>query len=131
MALRERYIKDSAEGAAALAAEEAAYANQSFQELKARLHRSIITRLDLTKVNTLAPERVRTEVSRLVEDLLIAENAALSIIERDRLVNEVHHELFGLGPLEPLLADPTISDILVNSHSHIYIDRRGTLEKTS
>ena len=131
MALRERYIKDSAEGAAALAAEETVFGNQSFQDLKARLHRSIITRLDLTKLNTLAPDRVRTEVARLVEDLLIAENAPLSIIERDRLVTEVHNELFGLGPLEPLLADSTISDILVNTFSSIYIERRGKLEKTA
>jgi pilus assembly protein CpaF len=131
MALRERYIKDSAEGAAALAAEETVFGNQSFQELKARLHRSIITRLDLTKLNTLAPDRVRSEVARLVEDLLIAENAPLSIIERDRLVSEVHNELFGLGPLEPLLADSTISDILVNTFSSIYIERRGKLEKTA
>lgn len=130
MALRERYIKDPAEGVA-LAAEEGVYGNQTFQELKARLHRSIITRLDLTKLNTLAPDRVRSEVSRLVEELLIAENTALSIIERDRLVNEVHNELFGLGPLEPLLADSTISDILVNSYSNIYIERRGKLEKTA
>lgn len=131
MALRERYIKDSAEGTGSLVVDEAVYGNQNFQELKARLHRSIITKLDLTKLNTLAPERVRSEVSRMVEDLLIAEGVALSIIERDRLVNEVHHELFGLGPLEPLLADPTISDILVNSYANIYIERRGKLEKTA
>jgi pilus assembly protein CpaF len=131
MALRERYIKDSAEGTGSLVIDEAVYGNQNFQELKARLHRSIITRLDLTKLNTLGPERVRSEVSRMVEDLLIAEGVALSIIERDRLVSEVHHELFGLGPLEPLLADPTISDILVNSYANIYIERRGKLEKTA
>ena len=132
MALRERYIKDSADGGTgSLVAEEAVYGNQSFQELKARLHRSIITRLDLTKLNALAPERVRTEVSRLVEDLLLAENVALSLVERDRLVSEVHNELFGLGPLEPLLADHTISDILVNSYSNIYIERRGKLERTA
>src|SRR5215510_6508894 len=101
MALRERYIN---EGTGSLVAEEIVFGNQNFQELKARLHRAIISRLDLTKLNALAPERVRTEVSRLVEDLLIAENAALSIAERDRLVNEVHNELFGLGPLETLLA---------------------------
>ncbi len=130
MALRERYIKDSAEGAA-LAVEESVYANQNFQELKARLHRAIITRLDLAKFNALPPDRVRSEVSRLAEDLLIAENVPLSTSERDRLVSEVHHELFGLGPLEPLLADPTISDILVNSHSSIFIERRGKLEKTA
>ncbi|HKV35789.1 MAG TPA: CpaF family protein [Pyrinomonadaceae bacterium] len=131
MALRERYIKDSADGIAALAAEEGVYGSQTFQELKARLHRSIITRLDLTKLNALAPDRVRSEVSRLVEELLIAENTALSIIERDRLVSEVHNELFGLGPLEPLLADSTISDILVNTYSNIYIERRGKLERTA
>jgi len=130
MALRERYIKDSAEGTA-LAAEEAVYGNQSFQEMKARLHRAIITRLDLKKLNTLPPDRVRSEVSRLAEDLLLAESAPLSAVERDRLVGEVHHELFGLGPLEPLLADQTISDILVNSFANIYIERRGKLEKTA
>jgi pilus assembly protein CpaF len=63
--------------------------------------------------------------------LLLAESVPLSIIERDRLVSEVQHELFGLGPLEPLLADPTISDILVNNHNSIYIERRGKLQKTS
>lgn len=130
MALRERYIKDG-DGTGALASEEAVFGNQNFQELKARLHRSIITRLDLLKLNALAPERVRTEVSRLVEDMLIAENVAVSIAERDRLVNEVHNELFGLGPLEPLLADQTISDILVNSYANIYIERRGKLERTA
>src|SRR5262245_39656979 len=129
MALRERYINEG--GTGSLVAEEAVYGNQNFQELKARLHRSIITKLDLTKLNTLAPERVRTEVSRMVEDLLIQEGVALSIIERDRLVNEVHHELFGLGPLEPLLADPTISDILVNSYANVFVERRGKLEKTA
>jgi len=99
--------------------------------MKARLHRAIVTRLDLTKLSALSPDRVHAEVSRLAEGLLLAENAPLSTAERDRLVGEVHHELFGLGPLEPLLADPTISDILVNSYSSIYIERRGKLEKTS
>ena len=128
MALRERYIKDlNADGSVAV--EDGT--KQGFQEMKSRLHRAIITRLDLIKLNTLSPERVRSEVSRLAEDLLLAENAPLSAVERDRLVSEVHHELFGLGPLEPLLADPTITDILVNTYSNIYIERRGKLEKTN
>src|SRR5262245_6827682 len=131
MALRERYIKDGAGDATAVAAEENGYSNQSLQELKARLHRAIITKLDLTKLNLLSPDRAHTEVKRLAEDLLLAENAPLSVGERERLVSEVQHELFGLGPIEPLLADPTISDILVNSHSDIYIERRGKLERTS
>ena len=128
MALRERYIKDANGNSAAATAEDT---NQVFQEMKARLHRAIITRLDLTKLSALAPDRVRGEVSRLAEGLLQAENLPLSTVERDRLVSEVHHELFGLGPLEPLLADQTISDILVNSYSNIYIERRGKLEKTT
>ncbi|HYR75675.1 MAG TPA: CpaF family protein [Pyrinomonadaceae bacterium] len=131
MALRERYVKDRSGNGASPAAEEGIYGNQAFQEMKARLHRAIISRMDLTKLNALAPDRVQAEVSRLAEDLLLAENTPLSSAERDRLVNEVHHELFGLGPLEPLLSDGTISDILVNSYSSIYIERRGKLEKTA
>jgi pilus assembly protein CpaF len=131
MALRERYIKEVSADGTAIAVDEASYGNQSFQEMKARLHRAIITRIDLTKLNMLSSDRVHAEVTRLAEDLLLAENAPLSITERDRLVGEVHHELFGLGPLEPLLTDPTISDILVNSYANIYIERRGKLEKTS
>lgn len=129
MALRERYVRDGDGTAARL--DDGMYGNQSFQEIKARLHRAIITRMDLKKLNSLPSDRIHSEVSRLAEDLLLAENLPLSTIERDRLVSEVHHELFGLGPLEPLLADPTISDILVNSYSNIYIERRGKLEKTA
>ena len=130
MALRERYIKDKNGNGTAAAAEEI-YGNQAFQEMKSRLHRAIISRMDLTKLNTLPADRVEAEVSRLAEDLLLAESAALSTVERERLVSEVHHELFGLGPLEPLLSDGTISDILVNSYLDIYIERRGKLEKTA
>jgi pilus assembly protein CpaF len=129
MALRERYVRDGDGTAARL--DDGVYGNQGFQEIKARLHRAIITRMDLKKLNALPSDRLHTEVSRLAEDLLLAENLPLSTIERDRLVSEVHHELFGLGPLEPLLSDPTISDILVNSYSNIYIERRGKLEKTA
>src|SRR4029079_3161540 len=131
MALRERYIKESNGDGTATATDESVYGNQVFQETKARLHRAIISRLDFTKLNTLPADRIRAEVSRMAENLLLAEEIPLSAIERDRLVGEVHHERFGLGPLEPLLADPTISDILVNSYSNIYIERRGKLEKTS
>ena len=128
MALRERYIKDGNGNTAAAPAEDG---NQIFQELKARLHRAIVSRLDLAKLSSLPADRVHSEVSRLAEGLLQAENLPLSTAERDRLVSEVNHELFGLGPLEPLLADQTISDILVNSYSSIYIERRGKLQKTA
>jgi pilus assembly protein CpaF len=131
MALRERFVRDQNGDGTAAVLEESVYGNQNFQEMKARLHKAIITRLDLTKLNTLAPDRVRAEVSRLAEGLLQAESMPLSTAEKERLVGEVHHELFGLGPLEPLLADPTISDILVNSYSNVYVERRGKLEKTA
>jgi len=104
---------------------------RSFQEMKSRLHRALINRMDLTKLTSLAPEQLNAEVSRLAESVLLEEAMPLSAAERDRLVNEVQHELFGLGPLEPLLADSTISDILVNSHDMIYIERRGKLEATN
>ncbi len=103
----------------------------SFQEMKARLHRTLINRMDLTKLSALTPDQVHAEVSRLAESVLAQEAVPLSVSERERLVNDVQHELFGLGPLEPLLKDPTISDILVNSHDTIYIERRGRIEATT
>jgi pilus assembly protein CpaF len=104
---------------------------QSFQEMKSRLHKTLINRMDLTKLSSLTQEQVHAEVSRLAESVLAQEAAPLSAAERERLVNDVHHELFGLGPLEPLLADSTISDILVNAHDTIYIERRGRIEPTN
>ena len=103
----------------------------SFQEMKARLHRTLINRMDLTKLSSLSSEQVHAEVSRLAEVVLAQEAMPLSAAERERLVNDVQHELFGLGPLEPLLKDPTVSDILVNSHDTIYIERRGKIEATT
>ena len=103
----------------------------SFQEMKSRLHRALINRMDLTKLGAMAPDQLNAEVSRLAEGVLATEAMPLSTVERERLVSEVRHELFGLGPLEPLLADPTISDILVNTHNRIYIERRGKLEVTN
>jgi pilus assembly protein CpaF len=87
--------------------------------------------MDLSKLAALTPEQVHIEVSRMAESVLAQEAMPLSNAEKDRLVNDVQHELFGLGPLEPLLKDPTISDILVNSHRKIYIERRGKLEVTN
>jgi pilus assembly protein CpaF len=138
MSLRERLIREPVAPGAAMfgrggGADEAAGpgGGNVYQEMKARLHRAIINRMDLTKLGQLDPEQLHAEVARLVEDMLAAENAPLSITERERLIAEVRHELFGLGPLEPLLADPEVSDILVNSPKKVYIERRGKLELTS
>ena len=128
MALRERLIGNNN---AAPGPVSDGSGQHSFQEMKARLHRTLINRMDLTKLSTLTQEQVHAEVSRLAESVLAQEAMPLSVSERERLVNDVQHELFGLGPLEPLLADPTISDILVNSHDTIYIERRGKIEATN
>src|SRR5919205_3628351 len=135
MSLRERLVREPAQNGAAYfgrGSEEAgAGGGNIYQEMKARLHRAIINRMDLTKLGQLDPELLHAEVSRLAEDLLAAENAPLSTTERERLVGEVRHELFGLGPLEPLLADSEVCDILVNSPKRVYIERRGKLELTN
>ncbi|HZH30128.1 MAG TPA: CpaF family protein [Pyrinomonadaceae bacterium] len=136
MSLRERLIREINPAAMPQATrpggdETPAGGQHTFQEMKSRLHRAIINRMDLTKLGQLDAEQLRAEVSRLAESLLAVENTPLSTSDRERLVEEVRHELFGLGPLEPLLADPTISDILVNSPQNIYIERRGKLERTS
>jgi pilus assembly protein CpaF len=91
----------------------------------------LINRMDLTKLGELEPEQVHEEVARLASSLLAQEDTPLSSVERERLIDEVRHELFGLGPLEQLLADTSISDILVNSPYNIYIERGGKLERTS
>src|SRR5882762_7443648 len=133
MALRERLIRETGiPGAGNGHGNGVDGAGQpSFQEMKSRLHRALINRMDLSKLSSLTPDQVHSEVSRLAESVLAQEALPLSTAERDRLVNDVQHELFGLGPLEPLLGDPTISDILVNSHSTIYVERRGKLEVTN
>ncbi|MBL8167067.1 MAG: TadA family conjugal transfer-associated ATPase [Acidobacteria bacterium] len=132
MALRERLIASTngTPQAAALAHHKSENGQQDLLEMKGRLHRALINRLDLSKLNLLTPNQTRAEIARLVKELLIAEPLPLSGLEREELIEDVHHELFGLGPLEPLLADPTISDILVNSPYKIYIERGGKLERS-
>jgi pilus assembly protein CpaF len=90
----------------------------------------LIDTLDLTKVSNLETERVKVEIRRILEDMVMAEALPLSRADRDRLAIEVHHEVFGLGPLESLMKDPEISDILVNAHDRIFVERFGKLEKT-
>jgi pilus assembly protein CpaF len=131
MALRERLIKEPGFAVTGNGNGSDSTSQQTFQDVKSRLHRMLINRMDLTKLATLTPEQVNAEVSRLAESVLAQEAMPLSSSERERLVNDVQHELFGLGPLEPLLADPTISDILVNSHNTIYVERRGKIEVTN
>src|SRR5918998_2876766 len=129
MALRERLVRDN--GLTGPLSEDVISNQQGFQDMKARLHRMLINRMDLTKLGMLEPDQLHEEVARLAETLLSLDETPLSATERERLIHEVRHELFGLGPLEQLLADTTISDILVNSPYNIYIERRGKLERTN
>ena len=100
------------------------------QDLRLRIHRKLIDTLDLTKLSNLEMERVRVEIRRILEDMVAAEAIPVSRADRDRLVMEVQHEVFGLGPLETLMKDPEISDILVNSSNKIFVERYGKLEKS-
>jgi len=100
------------------------------QELKFAIHRKLLDRINLEALATLGGERVRTEVRGAVAKLLDEEKTPLSLLEKERVVEEVLDEVFGLGPLEPLLADPTISDILVTTPRLVYIERNGKLFRT-
>jgi pilus assembly protein CpaF len=101
-----------------------------FQDLKTRIHRRLIDKLDLSKVDLIGSNELVREIGYIIESLIVEEGVPLNQTEKDRLVVEIQHETFGLGPLEPLLADPEISDILVNNSSQVYVEKFGKLEKT-
>jgi len=101
-----------------------------YQELQTQIHQDLIKRLNLTQLDALEPAFLPAEINRIVQEMLEAHSVPLSIVERERIVAEVRDELFGLGPLEPLLNDPTISDILVNTYKQVYIERFGKLQLT-
>jgi pilus assembly protein CpaF len=102
------------------------------QEIKTAVHQELIKRLDLEKISMMHENRASQQQLFVVIHQLIGEqNIPLSATERDRLAQEVLDEVFGLGPLEPLLQDPTVNDILVNTYNSVYVERRGILEKTS
>src|ERR1700726_23479 len=101
-----------------------------FGTVKTAIHRRLIQKLNLDKLTEVNREEVRREVGQILEALVVGESTPMNLQERERLAQEVLDEVFGLGPLEPLLADPTISDILVKGHKHVYIERKGMLERT-
>jgi pilus assembly protein CpaF len=105
-------------------------ARRAYQALKMNVHEKIIDRVELDKLQRLTPEQIRRELAQLVERIVDEDKIPMNEIERRRLAQDVHDEMFGLGPLEPLLADPTVSDILVNTSQHVYVERRGKLEHT-
>src|ERR1043166_4190232 len=103
---------------------------KSFEELKRIIHAKLVDKLDLSRVSDLAGETLRREIRLVVERLCDTENPLLNRMERERLIDEVLDETFGFGPLEMLLKDPTISDILVNGPHKIFVERHGKMDKT-
>src|SRR5260370_14186181 len=106
-------------------------AEDRFLRLKKDLHQQLIASMDLSTIGTMSEQDLRLEVRRAAEELCRLSSDLLSLNERERLVNEVLDETFGLGPLEPLMRDTTISDILINGPKTVYVERRSKLEQPS
>lgn len=106
-------------------------ADAYYEALKGRVHNRVIELLDLTVASSMTPEQLGVELGQLVAQILQDEKVALNQRERGQLVQDILHEVTGLGPLEPLLKDPTINDILVNTHKQVYVERYGKLERTA
>jgi len=118
-------ISDPSQRRNALGAEIRAY-----QDLKSTIHRKLVDRLDLSTVSEIPIDQLSGIIKMVVENLITNEGIPLTRVERERLVLEIQHETLGLGPLEPLLQDPDIADILVNGPNQVYIEKHGRLEIT-
>ncbi len=99
-------------------------------DLKVRMHRRLLETMNLAALDKMAPEQARSEISQMVRELLPEEKAPLNSSEMNQLSLEIVDEVFGLGPLEPLIKDTTVSDILVNTHGRVFVARAGKLEET-
>ncbi|MDB5917174.1 MAG: type secretion system family protein [Massilia sp.] len=128
MTLRERLAVADDALAPSLALPEVA--NQAYQELKKSMHQMILDRIDLERLKRLTAEQFKHELALLIQRIIEEERIVLNQSERHNLVLDIQHEMLGFGPLETLLADPTISDILVNTYAKVYVERRGRLELT-
>src|SRR5881628_3901009 len=100
-------------------------------DLKSKVHRKLLQSLNSETLRLISKERLRGEIGRAVEKLLLQENIPMTLPERDRIIEEILDEVFGLGPLEPLLKDTAITDILVNNYTKVYVERRGVLQRSS
>src|SRR5215216_6097417 len=104
---------------------------KNYDELKRQIHGKLVERLDFTRVRDLSSEAMRRDIRRVIEHLCDTENPLLNRIEREKLIEEILDETLGFGPLEMLLKDHTISDILINGPKHIFVERRGKMERTA
>ena len=130
MSLRDK-LEDNKNNTAQLpvvAVQNGVMGNSVYQELRSRIHRKLLDRVDLAMMENMAPDLLREELQKVVERLLSEETMAINDSERINLVRDIQHEVLGLGPLEMLMADATISDILVNTYKQVYVERKGKLE---
>ena len=102
----------------------------NYEQIKGILHKRLIEQIDLARLSIEDTPAIRQQIRRLLEQILQEENPPLNSQERQQLLHDLEDETFGLGPLEPLLRDPTINDILVNRYNEVYIERSGRLERT-
>ena len=100
-----------------------------YQSLKARIHRKLIELMDLSNINLIDRDVLKREIGSAVETLIEKEGIPLSKVEKESLIVDIQHETFGLGPIEPLLADPDISDILVNRYNQVFVEKAGKLHR--
>ncbi|MEX5745759.1 CpaF family protein [Massilia sp. X63] len=128
MSLRERLALSGQERQPGAVPAEAG--NQAYQELKKLMHQMILDRIDLERLKRLTAEQFKHELALLIQRIIEEERIVLNQHERHHLVLDIQHEMLGFGPLEPLLNDPSVSDILVNTASKVYVERRGKLELT-
>jgi pilus assembly protein CpaF len=127
LSLREKLNGGGVEGL--LKAQPAANGD-AYKALKERIHLKLLEKFDLAALEALPPDQLRHEIAVMVERLLQEEQAVINDVERGSLIRDIQHEMLGFGPLELLMADPTVSDILVNSYRQIYVERKGRLELT-
>src|SRR3954449_3804076 len=104
--------------------------SKNYDELKKQIHARLVERLDFTRVKDLNSDALRRDIRRVIEHLCDTENPLLNRMERERLIDDILDETLGFGPLEALLKDPTISDIMINGPQMTYIERRGKIEKS-
>ncbi|QNA90792.1 CpaF family protein [Massilia sp. Dwa41.01b] len=128
MSLRERLSVSEDDRKAGVLPAEAN--NQAYQELKKSMHQMILDRIDLERLKRLTAEQFKHELALLIQRIIEEERIVLNQHERHNLVLDIQHEMLGFGPLEPLLNDPSVSDILVNTANRVYVERRGKLELT-
>ena len=102
----------------------------AYQTLKNKLHQLLLEKIDLERLQHLTPEQFKKELAKLVDYISIEEKLMVNQHERRQLALDMYYEMLGFGPIEPLIADPSVSDILVNTFSQIYVERRGRLELT-